>query len=88
MVQETDIVNIDEHLRVKEAIIPGPHGPEVKILSIEDDVHIQEEIKKNEMEIKGSHIRSTQDIPEALHMEASTSKSSQHHIVHNHKQQS
>ena len=88
MVQETDIVDIDEHLKIQEAIIPGPHGPQVKILSIEDDVHIQEKIIKNEKEIEGSHIRSTQDIPQALHTAASTSESSQHYIVHNHKQQS
>ena len=88
MVQETDIVTIDEHLKVHEAIIPGPHGPQVMILSIEDDVHIQEEIKKNEKEIQGSHVRSTQDFPQALDMEASTSESSQHHLMHNHKQQS
>lgn len=51
-VNETDIIRTDEHLRVKEAIVQGPNGPEAVVLSIEDDKHIQEDIIKNEkMEI-------------------------------------
>ncbi|KAH6824114.1 hypothetical protein C2S53_011999 [Perilla frutescens var. hirtella] len=48
MINETDIIRTDEHLRVKEAIVQGPNGPEVVVLSIEDDKHTQEEIIKNE----------------------------------------
>ncbi|KAH6782571.1 hypothetical protein C2S53_011997 [Perilla frutescens var. hirtella] len=48
MISETDIIRTDEHLRVKEAIVQGPNGPEVVVLSIEDDKHTQEEIIKNE----------------------------------------
>ncbi|KAA8546522.1 hypothetical protein F0562_002739 [Nyssa sinensis] len=47
-VQETDIVHVHEHLEVKEAIVPGPHGPQAVVLSITDDIHVDEEIKKNE----------------------------------------
>ncbi|XP_047983775.1 protein TRACHEARY ELEMENT DIFFERENTIATION-RELATED 7A-like [Salvia hispanica] len=55
-VNETDIVRTDEHIRVKEAIVQGPNGPELVVLSIEDDKHIQEEIIKNEkMEMKQLH---------------------------------
>lgn len=49
VVQETDIINIDEHLRVKEAIVPGPHGEHAVVLQlVDDDVHIQEEIIKKQ----------------------------------------
>lgn len=88
MVQETNTVHIDEHLKIKEAIVPGPHGPQVVILSVEDDMHIQEEIKRNEKENQGSHIRSTQNTAQALEMKASIPEPSQHQIMHNHKQQS
>ncbi|KAL0351579.1 UNVERIFIED_CONTAM: protein TRACHEARY ELEMENT DIFFERENTIATION-RELATED 7A [Sesamum calycinum] len=47
-VQETEIVRTDKHLRVKEAIVEGPHGPETVVLSIEEDKHTEEEIVKNE----------------------------------------
>lgn len=53
---ETDIIRTDEHIRVKEAIVQGPNGPEIVVLSIEDDKHTQEEIIKNEkMEMKHLH---------------------------------
>ncbi|XAR49626.1 hypothetical protein NMG60_11032891 [Bertholletia excelsa] len=48
MVKETDVIHVHEHLEVKEAIVPGPRGPEVVVLSVEDDVHVEEEIKKSE----------------------------------------
>ncbi|KAH6800085.1 hypothetical protein C2S52_000549 [Perilla frutescens var. hirtella] len=48
MIDETDIIRTDEHLRVKEAIFQGPNGSEVVVLSIEDDKHTQEEIIENE----------------------------------------
>ncbi|KAL0438191.1 UNVERIFIED_CONTAM: protein TRACHEARY ELEMENT DIFFERENTIATION-RELATED 6 [Sesamum latifolium] len=48
-VEETDIIRTtDKHLRVKEAIVEGPHGPETVVLSIEEDKHTKEEIVKNE----------------------------------------
>ncbi|XP_015934403.1 protein TRACHEARY ELEMENT DIFFERENTIATION-RELATED 7A-like [Arachis duranensis] len=46
--QETDIIHFDEHRHVTEAIVPGPCGEQVVVLSVDDDVHIDEEIIKNE----------------------------------------
>lgn len=58
MVNETNIIRTDEHLRVKEAIVQGPNGPEAVVLSIEDDKHIQEEIIRNEkMETEHFHAK-------------------------------
>ena len=46
-VQEVEIIHVDEHKKVREAIIPGPRGTQSVILSIDDDVHIDERIAKN-----------------------------------------
>ncbi|WCJ43426.1 tracheary element differentiation-related 6 [Euphorbia peplus] len=43
-----EIVRIDEHLKVKEAIVEGPHGPQAVVLEIQDDVHVEEVIHKDE----------------------------------------
>ncbi|KAL2232283.1 uncharacterized protein LOC105179787 [Sesamum indicum] len=60
-VQETDIIRTDKHLRVKEAIVEGPHGPETVVLSIEEDKDTEEEIVKNEkVEGKDMHAKSGQ----------------------------
>ncbi|KAL7128303.1 hypothetical protein ABFS83_14G307100 [Erythranthe nasuta] len=48
LVEETDIKRADEHLKVKENIVKGPHGLEAVVLSIEEDKHFEEEIVKNE----------------------------------------
>lgn len=83
MVQETDIKHVDEHLKVKEGIVQGPHGAEAVVLSFEDDVHVVEEIKKNEMSVEGKHVKSTDEISSALEEGTSTSSSRQHdHLEH------
>ncbi|CAI9115622.1 OLC1v1016576C1 [Oldenlandia corymbosa var. corymbosa] len=41
-VEKTEIIDIDEHLKVKEAIVQGPHGTKTVVLSVDDDVHINE----------------------------------------------
>ncbi|XP_065847734.1 protein TRACHEARY ELEMENT DIFFERENTIATION-RELATED 6 [Euphorbia lathyris] len=33
-------VNLDEHLKVKEAVVEGPNGPKSLVLEIQDDVHV------------------------------------------------
>lgn len=48
MVTKREIIDIDEHMKVQEAIIEGPHGPIAVGLSIEEDVQIHEERNKNE----------------------------------------
>ncbi|OVA06592.1 hypothetical protein BVC80_6729g4 [Macleaya cordata] len=66
MVQETEIINIDEHMKFQEAIVPGPHGKQAVLLSIEEDVHIQEAIKKNERVGEGLNTKSVES-NEGLH---------------------
>ncbi|RVW32552.1 hypothetical protein CK203_093727 [Vitis vinifera] len=66
MVQETEIIDVDEHSKVKEGVIAGPHGEQVVLLTEEDDVHIQEEIRKNEKIGEGLHGKSAQGITGAI----------------------
>lgn len=85
MVQETDIVHVDEHLKVREEIVQGPHGSQAVVLSIEDDVHIDEEIRKNERFGEGGmHVKSAHNISSALEEGTSFSGSSHHHLEHKH----
>ncbi|OVA00288.1 hypothetical protein BVC80_1495g78 [Macleaya cordata] len=79
MVQKTEIINIDEHMKVQEAIIPGPHGTQAAILSIEEDVHIQEGIKKNERVGEGFHAKSVES-NEGLH-DINSAESTSHDLA-------
>ncbi|KAM7256856.1 hypothetical protein ACFE04_012597 [Oxalis oulophora] len=49
-VQGAGILHVDEHKKVKEGIIEGPHGMKTVVIEMEDDVHIGEAviIKKDE----------------------------------------
>ena len=66
-------------MKVHKAIVPGPHGEQVKILTIEEDIHIDEEIGKTEKVMEGSHVKSAHDHPQANEM-AESSGSTDHHL--------
>ncbi|KAI5394056.1 hypothetical protein KIW84_060955 [Lathyrus oleraceus] len=51
--QETDIIHIDEHKKGKETITPGPFGQQAVVISVEDDVHV-DEARKSEKHAKSS----------------------------------
>lgn len=53
--QQADIVHIDEHKKVTETIVPGPFGKPTVVISVEDDVHVDEVIKKNAQLGHGLH---------------------------------
>jgi hypothetical protein len=82
-IEETDIFHVDEHRKVKEAIIEGPDGSQAVILSIEDDVHIDEVIRKNEKSGDGLHDKSAEG-RSAGKLEERTSSSGfdHHHLEH------
>ena len=46
--QEIEILRGDEHLNVKKAEVDGPHGTKAVVLTIDEDIHLEEAIKKNE----------------------------------------
>lgn len=75
-VQEVEIIHVDEHKNVK-AIIPGPHGTQSVILSVEDDVHIGEVIgKKETFGHAGLHAKSAQGESGSTNKERGSSSSS------------
>ncbi|KAG9146360.1 hypothetical protein Leryth_018417 [Lithospermum erythrorhizon] len=59
MVQETEIVDINKHVKMQEAIVEGPHGPEKVVLSVEEDVKIDDEIRRNEIELGNKNMGAT-----------------------------
>lgn len=79
-IQETENVHVDEHLKIKEATVPGPHGAQAVLLTIEDDVHIEEEIKKNEKIGQGLHAKSAGNIVGDIEAAESSSSSGHHHL--------
>lgn len=48
--EETDEVRVEKHVQVHEDIVAGPHGTQTVVLTIDEDVHIEEEINKTEVE--------------------------------------
>lgn len=56
--QEADNVRVDEHMKIKEDVVEGPHGTKAVVLTIEDDVHIEEDIRKNDKFGEGMHAKS------------------------------
>lgn len=57
--EETEVINFDEHKKIKETIVSGPFGPQTVALTIEDDVHFDEKIKKNEKVGRALHAKSS-----------------------------
>ncbi|XP_022765887.1 proline-rich receptor-like protein kinase PERK2 [Durio zibethinus] len=82
-IQETEVVHVDENLKVKEAIVPGPHGPHTVILEIEDDFQIDEKIVKTEKIERGSNLHSAEENPKALETGAACSSSYHHQQLEN-----
>ena len=82
-VQETDMIHVDEHKKIKEQVGEGPHGKvETVVLSIEDDIHVDEVIKKNETETfgKGFDAKSA----DAIEVSGGLSSTGSDHHHHHH----
>lgn len=75
-----EVINFDEHTKFQESIVPGPHGEQMKILTIEQDVHFDEEIKKTEKVTQGSHEHNHQ---QGIEDAASSSGSTHYRLHHN-----
>lgn len=67
---------------MKEAIIQGPHGPQTVVLSMDEDMHIEEEIEKIETVAKGSQAIAAADHPQSSEIVESSSGSGHHHLGH------
>lgn len=57
--QKTEITKFDEHLKVEEVIVPGPHGEPTRVVMIEEDIHLEEDIHKTEKFSRAPHLHST-----------------------------
>lgn len=77
--QKTKLIHFEEHRKVKEAIVEGPHGTEAIVLSIEDDVVIDGEIKKSEKIEKGLHAKKDDEASSFIEIVGALSESSDHH---------
>ncbi|XP_039071273.1 tumor necrosis factor ligand superfamily member 6-like [Hibiscus syriacus] len=77
-VQKADAVHMDEQMKIKEAIVEGPHGTSSVLLEIEDDIHIDEEIAKTQRIGNGSNLHSSEQIHHK-DIEAGGETSSSHH---------
>ena len=73
------MIHFDEHRKVNEVIVPGPHGPQAVILSVEDDVHFDEVIRKDEKFGEGLHAKSAEGQPGSG---TSSSGFHHHHLEH------
>lgn len=73
LIQERKDIDVDEHLKVQEMIVRGPHGPKKVLVSMEDDVHVHEDVHKNEIDMVGKGLHG-----EHKEGSAGTSGSSQH----------
>jgi preprotein translocase subunit YajC len=59
--QETDIIHIDEHKKGNETIVSGPFGQQAIEILVEDDVHVDEEKRKETLD-HGLHAESSSAI--------------------------
>ncbi|KAJ8446020.1 hypothetical protein Cgig2_012364 [Carnegiea gigantea] len=89
MIQETDDFEIDDRVRVHETFVPGPHGEQAMLVTIEEDIHAYETIRKNEMVDEALHARSPH-LPHSLHVPPSTLGTGHHpwdkrFLVYEHK---
>ncbi|KAK9072188.1 hypothetical protein SSX86_008620 [Deinandra increscens subsp. villosa] len=52
-----EMVHVDEHLKVRENIVQGPNGMKAVSITVDDDLHVDEEqeCKKNEKIGKNLH---------------------------------
>ncbi|KAK9740920.1 hypothetical protein RND81_03G071100 [Saponaria officinalis] len=57
LVHERKDVDVDEHLKVQELVLPGPHGPKTMVISVEDEVRVHEDVHKDEVGVVGKGLR-------------------------------
>ncbi|CAN4121179.1 unnamed protein product [Withania somnifera] len=56
IVEEKEVKHIDDHLKIKEAIVEGPHGKlETVVLSVEEDLHEKDDIIMTKKELEEVH---------------------------------
>lgn len=87
--QETEVLHFDEHQTVKETIVPGPFGRNTVVVTVEDDVHIDEEIKTEKvghgLHAKSSSPHEADRVTSGSIVEVATPlRALEHHDAHHH----
>ncbi|KAJ8541550.1 hypothetical protein K7X08_002366 [Anisodus acutangulus] len=56
IVETKEVKHTDDHLKIKEAIVEGPHGKlETVVLSVEEDLHEKDDIVRTKKELEEVH---------------------------------
>uniref|UniRef100_M1CBB1 Uncharacterized protein n=1 Tax=Solanum tuberosum TaxID=4113 RepID=M1CBB1_SOLTU len=56
IVEEKEVKHIDDHVKMKEAIVEGPHGKlETIVLSIEEDLHEKDDTIRTQKDLEEVH---------------------------------
>ncbi|KAK4352569.1 hypothetical protein RND71_028087 [Anisodus tanguticus] len=56
IVETKEVKHTDDHLKIKEAIVEGPHGKlETVVLSVEEDLHEKDDIMRTKKELEEVH---------------------------------
>lgn len=56
IVEEKEVKHIDDHRKIKEAIVEGPHGKlETVVLSVEEDLHEEDDIIRTKKELEEAY---------------------------------
>lgn len=77
------MIHVDEHKKIKEQIVEGPHGKlEAVVLSVEDDIHVDEVIGKKENESFGKGLNAKSADAIELSGPSSSTGSEHHHRGH------
>ncbi|KAK4340917.1 hypothetical protein RND71_039418 [Anisodus tanguticus] len=56
IVETKEVKHIDDHIKIKEEIVEGPHGKlETVVLSVEEDLHEKDDIVRTKKELEEVH---------------------------------
>ncbi|MFS7940997.1 hypothetical protein Hanom_Chr05g00470961 [Helianthus anomalus] len=67
-----EMVHVDEHLKVRKNFVKGPNGTEAVSISVDDDLHIDEQDERTKNEKVGKNLDQTPS--DAVRAESSTSQ--------------
>ena len=55
VIKKTDDITFDERMRIHETAVPGPHGEQAVLVTLEEDIHAHETKTKDEIVGGTSH---------------------------------
>ncbi|KAM0947275.1 hypothetical protein DsansV1_C08g0084431 [Dioscorea sansibarensis] len=79
---KTEVINVEDHVHVHEAIVPGPHGQQVVILDVDEDIKVQKDINKSEVVGEASRAANAAPVVDDERQPHSQSESKSHYLLH------